>query len=146
MSVGIAVIGYGYWGPNLVRNFSDTAGAIVVAVADRSDERKSLLKQRHPSVKAFNELNDPIDQRERFEKQQALRDAGDEEAQMADFEYVEAMEYGMPPNFGFGVSERLFSFLAGTSIREAQIFPLMRPKSQIPADSKNSPQIPADKK
>ncbi|MCI0597605.1 lysine--tRNA ligase [Candidatus Parcubacteria bacterium] len=78
--------------------------------------------------KAFNELNDPVDQRERFEKQQALRDAGDEEAQMADFEYVEAMEYGMPPMFGFGVSERLFSFLAGTSIREAQLFPLMRPR------------------
>lgn len=79
--------------------------------------------------KAFNELNDPIDQRQRFEKQQALRDAGDEEAQMADFEYVEAMEYGMPPTFGFGVSERFFSFLAGKSIREAQPFPLMRPKA-----------------
>ena len=78
--------------------------------------------------KAFNELNDPIDQGKRFEQQQALRDAGDEEAQMADFEYVEAMEYGMPPTFGFGVSERLFSFLAGKSIREAQSFPLMRPK------------------
>ncbi len=76
--------------------------------------------------KAFNELNDPVDQRARFESQQALRDAGDEEAQMADFEYVEAMEYGMPPTFGFGVSERLFSFLAGKSIRETQIFPLMR--------------------
>lgn len=79
--------------------------------------------------KAFNELNDPVDQQERFEKQQALRDAGDEEAQMADFEYVEAMEYGMPPTFGFGVSERFFSFLAGKSIREAQPFPLMRPKA-----------------
>ena len=78
--------------------------------------------------KAFNELNDPIDQRERFEAQQKLREAGDEEAQMADFEYVEAMEYGMPPMFGFGVSERLFAFLAGKSIRESQIFPLMRPK------------------
>ena len=78
--------------------------------------------------KAFNELNDPIDQRERFDAQQALRDAGDEEAQMADYEYVEAMEYGMPPMFGFGVSERLFSFLAGTSIREGQLFPLMRPR------------------
>jgi len=78
--------------------------------------------------KAFNELNDPIDQRERFELQQALRDAGDEEAQMADFEYIEAMEYGMPPTFGFGVSERLFSFLAGKSIRETQIFPLMKPR------------------
>lgn len=78
--------------------------------------------------KAFNELNDPIDQRERFDEQQALRDAGDEEAQMADYEYVEALEYGMPPTFGFGVSERLFSFLAGLTIREAQLFPLMRPK------------------
>ncbi|MFT5179557.1 MAG: lysyl-tRNA synthetase class 2 [Candidatus Paceibacteria bacterium] len=78
--------------------------------------------------KAFNELNNPIDQRERFEKQQALRDAGDDEAQMADFEYVEAMEYGMPPMFGFGVSERLFSFLSNKSIRETQLFPLMRPK------------------
>lgn len=85
--------------------------------------------------KAFNELNDPLDQRERFEKQQALRDAGDEEAQMADFDYVEAMEYGMPPTFGFGVSERLFSFLAGTSIREAQPFPLMRPKPQTGASA-----------
>jgi lysyl-tRNA synthetase class 2 len=78
--------------------------------------------------KSFNELNDPEDQRERFEGQQKLRDAGDEEAQMADFEYVEALEYGMPPAFGFGVSERLFSFLAGKSIREAQIFPLMKPR------------------
>jgi lysyl-tRNA synthetase class 2 len=80
--------------------------------------------------KAFNELNDPLDQRERFEHQQALRDKGDEEAQMADFDYVEAMEYGMPPTFGFGVSERLFSFLAGKSIREAQLFPLMRPRQE----------------
>lgn len=79
--------------------------------------------------KAFNELNDPIDQLERFQKQQALRDAGDEEAQMADLEFVEAMEYGMPPTFGFGVSERLFSFLLGKSIRESQLFPLMRPKT-----------------
>lgn len=80
--------------------------------------------------KAFNELNDPVDQAERFTAQQALRDAGDEEAQMADEDFVEALEYGMPPVFGFGVSERLFSFLAGTSIREAQIFPLMRPREE----------------
>lgn len=79
--------------------------------------------------KAFNELNDPVDQAERFKEQQALRDAGDDEAQMADWDYIEAMEYGMPPMFGFGVSERLFSFLEDVSIREAQIFPLMRPKA-----------------
>lgn len=78
--------------------------------------------------KAFNELNDPIDQRERFIHQQSLRDAGDEEAQMADWDFVEAMEYGMPPAFGFGVSERLFAFLEGVSLREAQIFPLMKPR------------------
>lgn len=93
-------------------------------------ERFQILIGGSEVGKAFNELNDPIDQRERFEKQQVLRDAGDEEAQMADFEYVEAMEYGMPPIFGFGVSERLFSFLAGKSIRECQIFPLMRPQNK----------------
>jgi lysyl-tRNA synthetase class 2 len=78
--------------------------------------------------KGFSELNDPVDQLERFSAQQALRDAGDDEAQMADMEYVEAMEYGMPPAFGFGVSERLFSFLLDKPVREAQIFPLMKPR------------------
>lgn len=78
--------------------------------------------------KGFSELNDPLDQRERFLRQQAMRDAGDDEAQNADMEFVEALEYGMPPTFGFGVSERLFAFLAGVPIREAQTFPLMRPR------------------
>lgn len=91
-------------------------------------ERFQILIGGSELGKAFNELNDPEDQFERFRVQQALRDAGDEEAQMADMEFVEALEYGMPPAFGFGVSERLFSFLLGTSIREAQLFPLMRPK------------------
>jgi len=78
--------------------------------------------------KGFSELNDPVDQAERFKRQGELRAAGDEEAQMPDAEFVEALEYGMPPAFGFGVSERLFSFLEGVSIREGQIFPLMRPR------------------
>lgn len=78
--------------------------------------------------KGFSELNDPVDQAERFTRQQKLREAGDEEAQMTDAEFVEALEYGMPPAFGFGTSERLFSFLEGVSVREAQIFPLMRPR------------------
>lgn len=80
--------------------------------------------------KGFSELNDPIDQAERFKRQQQLREAGDDEAQMPDAEYVEALEYGMPPAFGFGVSERLFSFLEGVSVREGQIFPLMRPRQE----------------
>ena len=93
-------------------------------------ERFQVILNGSEVGKAFSELNDPIDQRERFVAQQGLRDAGDDEAQMADFEYVEALEYGMPPVFGFGVSERLFSFLLGKSIREAQLFPLMKPRTE----------------
>ncbi len=93
-------------------------------------ERFQVLLAGTEMGKAFNELNDPLDQKERFIEQQALRDAGDEEAQMADMDYVEALEYGMPPTFGFGVSERLFSFMMDKSIREAQIFPLLKSKSK----------------
>lgn len=78
----------------------------------------------------FSELNDPADQHERFEEQQAMRDAGDVEAQMADREYIEALEHGMPPAAWFGVSERLFAFLENLPIREAQYFPLMKPHTE----------------
>ena len=57
-----------------------------------------------------------------------MRASGDAEAQMADYDFVEALEYGMPPTAGHGFSERLFSFLIGKPVRETQIFPLMRPK------------------
>jgi len=76
----------------------------------------------------FSELNDPLDQKERFEAQQALREKGDEEAQMYDADFIEALEYGMPPTAGFGLSERLFAFLMDKPIRETVFFPLMRPK------------------
>ncbi len=76
----------------------------------------------------YNELNDPIEQAERFNEQQKLRDQGDEEAQMFDEDFIEALEYGMPPTCGFGLSERLFSFLMDKTVRECQIFPLMKPK------------------
>jgi lysyl-tRNA synthetase class 2 len=78
--------------------------------------------------RAHAELNDPHDQMERFTVQKGLIEQGDEEAMMPDFEYVEMMEYGMPPSFGFGFGERLFSFFVDKPIRETQIFPLMRPK------------------
>ncbi len=77
---------------------------------------------------AFAELNDPIDQKGRFEAQMALREAGDVEAQMIDEDFVEALEYGMPPAFGFGLSERFFSFLMNKSVRECVIFPPMKEK------------------
>ncbi|MBP6884136.1 MAG: lysine--tRNA ligase, partial [Candidatus Pacebacteria bacterium] len=94
-------------------------------------ERFQVILAGSEMGKGFSELNDPLDQYERFMKQQALRDAGDDEAQMADMEYVEALEYGMPPAFGFGLSERLFSFLIDKPVREAQLFPLMKPKNNI---------------
>jgi len=76
----------------------------------------------------YSELNNPLDQEERFQEQQRLKDAGDEEAQAHDHDFVEALEYGMPPTCGFGFSERLFSFLMNKTARECQIFPLMKPK------------------
>ena len=76
----------------------------------------------------YGELNDPLDQRARFEDQEKLRAEGDEEAQRLDLDYVRAMEYGMPPAFGFGVSERLFAFLENKPAHEAQLFPLLRPR------------------
>ncbi|HEY4483622.1 MAG TPA: lysine--tRNA ligase [Candidatus Paceibacterota bacterium] len=93
-------------------------------------ERFQVLLAGSEMGKGFSELNDPIDQAERFDDQSKLRAAGDKEAQMYDTDFVEAMEYGMPPCSGFGVSERLFSFLSNKTVRETQIFPLMRPKNQ----------------
>jgi lysyl-tRNA synthetase class 2 len=78
----------------------------------------------------FSELNDPMDQAERFEKQQELLKAGDKEAMMPDDEFVEMLEYGMPPTCGFGFPELLFAFLADKPIRETQMFPLMKPKQE----------------
>jgi lysyl-tRNA synthetase class 2 len=75
---------------------------------------------------AFAELNDPIDQKARFEDQMKLREEGDAEAQMIDEDFVEALEYGMPPAFGMGFSERLFAFLMDKSVRECVIFPAMK--------------------
>ncbi len=79
--------------------------------------------------RGYSELNDPADQRERFAIQQALLEAGDEEAMMPDWDFVEMLEYGMPPTCGYGFGERLFSFLAGKPIRETQLFPLMKPRN-----------------
>ena len=75
----------------------------------------------------YSELNDPIDQEERFKKQQEMKEKGDTESMSHDKEFIEALMYGMPPTCGFGVSERLFSYLVDKPIRECVIFPLMRP-------------------
>jgi lysyl-tRNA synthetase class 2 len=99
----------------------------------KRDTKNPLLTQRLLVMaggtelgNGFSELNDPLDQRSRFEEQQKLRDAGDDEAQMMDEDFVTALEYGMPPTGGFGMSERVFSFLMDKPIRETVFFPPMR--------------------
>lgn len=92
-------------------------------------ERVQLVAGGAELFNGYTELNDPIDQRERFEEQARQRTAGDKEAMMLDEDFLHALEYGMPPTAGFGMSERVFSFLMDKPIRECVFFPLMRPKS-----------------
>lgn len=89
-------------------------------------EQFNLLLGGSELCKAYSELNDPLDQLNRFREQQSMRDAGDSEAQMLDIDYVEALEYGMPPACGFGYSERVFWFLEGVTAREGVVFPQLR--------------------
>lgn len=77
----------------------------------------------------YSELNDPLDQEERFEQQRKNKESGDSEAMDHDESFVEALKYGMPPACGFGVGDRFFSFLVNKPIRESVIFPLMRPSN-----------------
>ena len=106
----------------------------VEPLAKRSEENPALVERIQVVAcgtelgKGFSELNDPIDQRARFEEQMKLRAAGDKEAQFLDEDFLEALEYGMPPAAGFGLSERLFAVIMDKPVRETVIFPLMRPK------------------
>jgi lysyl-tRNA synthetase class 2 len=93
-------------------------------------ERFELIINGKEIANAYSELNDPIDQRARFEEQVALMERGDDEAMFIDYDFLRALEYGMPPTAGIGIGiERLAMLLTGqVSIQDVLFFPQMRPE------------------
>ncbi|HOF78990.1 MAG TPA: lysine--tRNA ligase, partial [Candidatus Dojkabacteria bacterium] len=104
----------------------------VSPLAKAHEDNKSLTERFQVIIagselgNGYSEINDPRDQLERFLEQQSLRESGDEEAQMLDIDFVEMLEYGMPPASGYGQSERIFWFLENLTAREGTLFPQMR--------------------
>ncbi len=98
----------------------------------KDDERKvaqmQVILAGSEMGNGYAELNDPLDLEERFKEQRAMQESGDDEAHDHDETFIEALKYGMPPAYGFGVSERLFSTLMDRPIRECVLFPIMKPE------------------
>lgn len=119
-------------GPVFLVNHPKLVSPLAKAKIDNPEltERFQIIIAGSEIGNGFSELNDPIDQRKRFELQQELLDAGDDEAMMPDLEFVEMLEYGIPPTCGFGFGERLFAFLVDKPLREVTLFPFLKPKNR----------------
>ena len=121
-------------GPAFLVNHPSLVAPLAKSVIGKDGKVEPVVQMFQPIIagsevgRGYSELNDPIDQAERFAIQEKLVKAGDDEAMMADHEFVEMLEHAMPPACGFGFGERLFAFFAGKTLREVQLFPLMRPK------------------
>ncbi len=109
---------------------------IISPLAKKNRNDKRLTERFEPVIfgmecgNAFSELNDPVEQLRRFQKQSELRESGDEEAQMMDLDFIRALEYGMPPTGGLGIGwDRILMLVTNsTSIRDVIPFPLVRPR------------------
>ena len=105
-------------------------------LAKSREDNPALVERFEPYIvgreigNAFSELNDPFDQRARFEEQVRMREAGDDEAQMMDTDYINALEYGMPPagGLGNGIDRLVMLFVNTASIKDTILFPLLRPE------------------
>ncbi|HNR88813.1 MAG TPA: lysine--tRNA ligase [Spirochaetota bacterium] len=105
-------------------------------LAKSREDNPALVERFEPYIvgreigNAFSELNDPFDQRARFEEQVRMREAGDDEAQMMDTDYINALEYGMPPagGLGIGIDRLVMLFVNTASIKDTILFPLLRPE------------------
>ena len=103
-------------------------------------ERFELMVNGKELANAYSELNDPIDQEERFQEQMRLADKGDDEAMIIDQDFLRALQYGMPPTFGIGIGiDRLVMLLTGKfQIGEVMLFPQMKPEVKAPRDKQEA--------
>jgi lysyl-tRNA synthetase class 2 len=131
--------------PNLIQPCFLVGTPILVSPLAKASEENPEIAERFQIVacgtelgNGYSELNDPEEQRKRFEEQMALRAKGDAEAMPLDEDFINALSYGLPPTTGFGMSERVFSTLVDKPMRETVFFPLMRKaKEKIEKESKN---------
>ena len=131
-----------YIQPTFITDYPKSMSPLTKEHRDNPDltERFELIVCGKEVANAYSELNDPIDQRERFEEQMALLDKGDDEAMFIDQDFLRALEYGMPPTAGLGIGmDRLIMYLTNQqSIQEVLFFPQMKPEKQAPEVSEDA--------